>query len=95
MQVGQHVLCIADFPLIRRMIRPVKGVVYTIRDIYKLDQYPEYTYILLVELVNDRARTREPGYNSMHFRPLTKLKVEDFTHVWDLDLINNKEKQDV
>lgn len=86
---------------LRGMRFPVVGIVYTIREISKARRSGKLS-IKLVEIMNPvlpwgykgSAGSWEASFIASHFRPLTKLKVEDFTHVWDLDLINNKEKQD-
>lgn len=88
--VGQHVVCITDDFMKssalrrkweRRGVRyPSKNKVYTIRQIYLTSKY---VGVLLEEIRNPLVPTRErglieAGFTARKFRPLPKLKVEDF-----------------
>lgn len=87
--VGQHVVCIghtfADEKARNRWIRrgvtfPDIGKVYTVRRVLLL---PYSTALLLDEIRNPIVRCREAGdqeafFRASCFRPLQKLKVEDF-----------------
>jgi hypothetical protein len=60
---------------------PVVNRVYTIRDVYRNSTTGRIN-IRLGEIVNKSLRTRtglwEPGFPAERFRPLPKLRVEDF-----------------
>jgi len=89
--VGQHVVCLTDFNVrassVQAIVKiggtanlPRKNVVYTVRSIR-----PRRTggfRLLLQEIVNapisNKFGNYEPGFNAKHFRPLQKLKLEDF-----------------
>lgn len=80
MHVGQHVVYIGTGKT-RRTIPLVPGKVYTIRELWiARDGMP---CLYLEEVVNRQARlrggsSRELGYMRQSFRPLKKLKIEDF-----------------
>lgn len=92
-EVGQHVLFTNDRgwaeqlragganSSLRKMIRPVVGKVYTIRAIY-IDPHYQLPFLLLSEIRNPplewRLGTYESGFSARRFRPLPKLRVEDF-----------------
>ncbi len=96
-EVGQHVVCIADFeaelPVHVVMAYksdggrfPVKGTVYTVREVYADRVQPDVIGLKLVEIVNpplrcSTGRVEESGFDKEFFRPLKKLKVEDFMGV--------------
>lgn len=96
-EVGQHVVCIADLEseLPSHLVRaykseggrfPVKGTVYTVRAVYVDRVHPDVVGIMLVEIVNpplrcSTGRVEESGFDVAFFRPLKKLKVEDFMGV--------------
>lgn len=86
MQVGQHVLCIrkiSESSRLRAEARhgiplkaPQLNKVYTVRSLHEVNGK---IFVRLAEIVNPlNKRGREPGINSRTFRPLSKLKVEDF-----------------
>lgn len=90
MQVGQHVLCIKDFAkthpksyscdLRRGMRFPVVGTVYTVREVITTRR--GRLTILLAEIINPPLTWKhfsgEARFAAGHFRPLTKLRLEDF-----------------
>ncbi len=81
-RVGQKVVCVrgpGSYPGCRW---PVKGIVYTVRQI---NDWPSGTIILLDEinnshLMNELGNTIEPGFGARFFRPVTEPKndVEAF-----------------
>ncbi len=88
---GQHVACIAEIPQfkdVRAGVRyPVKGVVYTVRQVCEGVCRPGKT-LLLEEIVNPEINYRYQGvplgrlerrFYAERFRPLVKLTVEQFT----------------
>jgi hypothetical protein len=90
-EVGQHVVCIYDFnrnaPNVTWLYAkggsaPVKGTVYTVRDIgpYTGDGGIGIRLVEIInpELVHGDGETRESRFGASGFRPLKKLKVEDF-----------------
>jgi hypothetical protein len=89
-EVGQHVVLVDDSrfkdnDVILTAIRigctlPVKGVVYTVRDV---ELIRDFVTIRLVEIVNPPDPSPygshgEPQWPVIYFRPLPKLRVEDF-----------------
>jgi len=84
--VGQHVVCIRQPPKkaidkVRRrtgaVVLPEVGKVYTIRHIFT-NRIGELLFYLceIHHPLNDRGH--EPGFLYKMFRPLAKLRVEDF-----------------
>lgn len=88
--VGQHVVCIREIepgnPSTAAILArggsanlPKRGTVYTIREVRPRRRG---LFLLLAELVNVSIDTcsgpYEPGFSVKRFRPLQKLKVEDF-----------------
>jgi len=84
--IGSHVVCIRDeWPAVtnaenywkKHFHRPIKGTVYTVRTINKTNGK---VWIRLEELVNPvvAKNKKEPYYNITSFKPLKKIKVEDF-----------------
>lgn len=95
-EVGSHVVCIDDsfgsadasfqttayFNLFKTLPhRPVKGVVYTVREIRNF-AYRDVLALLLVEVVNLPMEYRygfmEMSFLITRFKPLKKLRVDDF-----------------
>ena len=89
--VGQHVVCLTDYdlnhPQVRKIVAlggtanlPRRNIVYTVRGIEPRRRGG--FHIWLQEIVNAPIRMRhcsyEPGFPAKHFRPLQKLKLEDF-----------------
>ena len=88
-EIGQHVVCVDD-DYTKRVLEifdiydgslPVRGTVYTVREVFAWGA--GHVSIRLAELVNLKMPVRdfgmvEPGFNPSRFRPLKKLKVEDF-----------------
>lgn len=90
--VGQHVVCLHDYdpshPQVRKIVAlggtanlPRKNVVYTVRGIEPRRRTGGFR-LWLQEIVNAPITTPyrryEPGFPAKHFRPLQKLKLEDF-----------------
>ncbi|MDK4729364.1 hypothetical protein [Rhizobium phaseoli] len=88
--VGQHVVCITDDFMKSQALRrkwerrgvryPSKNKVYTVRQVYLTSKY---VGVLLEEIRNPLVPTRErglteAGFLARKFRPLKKLKIEDF-----------------
>jgi hypothetical protein len=95
MQIGQHVVCIAlddSFPEgvipLEEMTIPTVGTVYTIERI-STGELKRETCLVLAEIGEQRLQFLLHGelhegdviFPARHFRPLTKLRVEDFTTV--------------
>ena len=92
MHPGCHVVCINDEFKRRDDARagvryPVKGVVYTVRAVHQGISILGPAY-LLEEIVNPKLPYKFKGirigilekrFDASRFRPLAKLKVEDFT----------------
>lgn len=85
--IGQHVVCINDtegiFDTPGIEYDPgldglKKDVVYTIRDL-QIDDIENYLILRLEEIFRPlNADGSEPGYCYKRFKPLQKIKVEDF-----------------
>ncbi|OYR20909.1 hypothetical protein [Brucella thiophenivorans] len=97
MKVGQHVECIKDHFVNQDVhkkigvIYPRKGTIYTIREIIPAHLNPTKGVPLslrLEEIKNTTVQftngTFEPFFSCHRFRPLHKLKAEDFLVVKDL-----------
>lgn len=84
--VGQHVVLVDDSQFRWRMPTkiPVKGVVYTVREVFVGKSGPrgDIMAIRLVEIRNPIrqyiGRTAECGFRASRFRPLAKLTPESF-----------------
>lgn len=87
--IGQLVVCINDIEMGNRFIdeiKPVKGQIYTIRDI---EIYVSKTGLLLEEIINKprnylhpdtlEVEYKEAVYLSCRFRPLRKTSIDVFT----------------
>lgn len=88
--VGQHVVYVNDEMPSQHALdrwnangfeRPTKNKVYTVREIFIGTHGGPV--LLLREIINPLGRmldgsTREPGFDARRFRPLQKLKLEDF-----------------
>ena len=86
---GQKVICINDrgWSAIAMMnsnrIFPIKGRVYTIRQIYADDLFAKGIPFLLYEIVNDKSdnfigyegQLLEPGFLASRFRPVNEKKT--------------------
>lgn len=95
MKVGQHVVCVKDFSdemngyrvqqlIVRGCSLPTKGTVYTLRTVES--DATVGVGVRLEEIANpafewSNGITAEPGFAAHRFRPLQKLKVEDFLEV--------------
>lgn len=91
--VGQHVVLTDDkgFPASGKGVKegvevvvPKKGIVYTVRKLMPSAITGE-PLILLAEIVNPPIKFKqgmlEPPFAARRFKPLDRLKVEDFTEV--------------
>lgn len=76
-RVGQKVVCVNDRWMDKAFALPVKGSVYTVRDI---EVHPSYgTFIRLVEISNPPARFQdgyfEVSFQVEGFRPVVERKT--------------------
>ena len=88
--IGSHVVCVKkdweahimefENKYKKKFFPPKEGQVYTIRDI-RFHPVVKDFYVRLEEIINPFCKTDEPGYHIDYFRPLKKLKVEDFMKV--------------
>lgn len=82
--VGQKVVCIADISTGGHGTekRPVKGSVYTVRNVWFSERY-QCELIRLEEITNALMRYEEGlnecGFRSYCFRPLRETSIEIFT----------------
>lgn len=84
MQIGQHVVYIGNPDTLRRVNAPVRGKVYTIRELWVASDGMPCLYVQ--EIVNRRVRTphglgRELGYKRSSWRPLSPKRIEVFTEM--------------
>jgi hypothetical protein len=85
-EAGQHVLCIDD-EWVESLIKI--GTVYTVKRIqiskklsFKLELLEEDVCLVLEEVENLSLHSRqEIGFNHRRFKPLPKLKIENFMKV--------------
>ena len=85
-RVGQKVVCIRGPGSYPGASWPVKGLVYTVRQI---NDWPAGAIILLEEINNSRfmqelGNTIEPGFGAKFFRPVTEPKNDAETFVTEL-----------
>lgn len=90
MNIGDQVICIMDDWFIgpeKALLKPtlpIKGCVYTIRDIFRgyPNPYNEYIGLVFEEFINplmwDLSIYREINFNSFCFRPVKKTNIEQF-----------------
>lgn len=92
MQIGQHVVLVDDQWKSRDdcrfgVVLPIKGTVYTVRDVFEGVAIIGPA-IVLEEIVNpvlnyrlEGKRVRVERFAAFRFKPLAKLKIEDFIGV--------------
>lgn len=84
MQVGQHVVYVGNSNRLTRTIKPVKGKVYTVRELWVANDGMPCLYVQ--EITNRHVRGRygpgrEIGYKRESWRPLSPRRLDIFTEM--------------